>query len=102
MKTWKELLTEINAIETAMRMEKGIVEIKDGQLGVCYLLVRDRVLLGCSKSGDRMQVHCDNGPLPALLDGIVRKGLEDELIRLRAQASEELKTLALIAAGATP
>lgn len=101
MKTWKELLTEINAIKTAMRIPwRELCSVKLSERGI--LLVID--IEGGAVIKDKLSaVYLGNmSSLPPFLATEVRNALESELTSLRAQASEELKTLALIAAGATP
>jgi hypothetical protein len=101
MKTFIEYVEEIKAIRQAMRIpgrELCSVELspREGRLVIdcdCRASIKD-------KSSSVYLGHLNQ--LQPFLVAEVRNALESELARLRAQAGEELKTLALIAAGATP
>lgn len=102
VKTWKELAREIAAIKKMMRVNVCGTSFKNADTGSLTMIVSTRGIWIMNSDSKELRIADEDGDVPPILNDIVRNALESELARLRAQAGEELKTLALIAAGATP
>jgi hypothetical protein len=101
MKTWQELIKEIDAIKKVMRIEGEAVFSVTISNKANLVMRKDGLCLVTAAHGH----ECTYLGYPDAiyhLSGLIIITLEAELARLRAQAGDELKTLALIAAGATP